>query len=59
MIWEQYQPAISLAGRTKFQNFSPENIQAFYRLKLQSIEERLTACTGGMPQLKIMDQQQP
>jgi hypothetical protein len=49
MIWEEYHPAISLAGGIKFHNFSPDNIQAFYRLKLQSIEERLNACGGGMP----------
>jgi len=26
MLWEQYQPAISLAGKTKFQNFSQDNV---------------------------------
>jgi hypothetical protein len=49
MILEHYHPAITLAGKTKFQNFSPDNIQAFYRLKLQSIEERLAAGAGGRP----------
>ena len=46
MIWEQYHSAISVAGKTKFKNFTQENIQAFYRLKLQSIEEKLQ---GGVP----------
>ena len=34
MISEQYDSGISVAGKTKFENFSQDNIQAFYRLKL-------------------------
>jgi hypothetical protein len=40
-IWEQYQPAISIAGKCKFENFTEQNVQAFYRLKLQSIEHKI------------------
>jgi hypothetical protein len=40
-IWEQYQPAISIAGKCKFENFTEQNVQAFYRLKLQSIENKI------------------
>jgi hypothetical protein len=43
VIWDQYYPAISIAGKNKFQNFTEENIQAFYRLKLQSIENKISA----------------
>jgi hypothetical protein len=41
MISDQYHAAVSVAGRKKFEDFTQDNIQAFYRLKLQSIEERL------------------
>ena len=41
MLWDQYQPGISAAGKTKFENFTQDNIHAFYRLKLQSIETKL------------------
>ncbi len=43
LIWEHYHPAISIAGKFKFENFSEENVQAFYRLKLQSIESKIEA----------------
>ena len=41
MLWEQYHSAITVAGKTRFENFTQDNIQAFYRLKLLSIEEKL------------------
>ncbi len=47
MIWDQYHPAISIAGRKKFKDFNQDAINAFYRLKLQSIEERLGQEGGG------------
>ncbi len=43
VIWDQYYPAISIAGKNKFQNFTEENVHAFYRLKLQSIENKIGA----------------
>jgi hypothetical protein len=47
MIWDQYHPAISIAGRKKFKDFNQDTIHAFYRLKLQSIEERLGREAGA------------
>ncbi len=44
MLWDQYNAGISVAGKAKFKDFSQDNIQAFYRLKLQSIEIKL----GGL-----------
>ena len=49
MLWDQYQPAISAAGKTKFASFTQDNIHAFYRLKLQSIEAKLLEGGGGRP----------
>jgi hypothetical protein len=41
MIEKQYNSAISVAGKTKFSKFTQDNIQAFYRLKISSIENKL------------------
>jgi hypothetical protein len=41
MIEKQYNLAISVAGKTKFSNFTQDNIKAFYRLKISSIENKL------------------
>jgi len=46
MIWDLYHSAISVAGEKKFENLTPDNIQAFYRLKLSSIEEKLRISTA-------------
>ena len=43
VIWTVYEPAISIAGKCKFENFTELNVQAFYRLKLQSIENKIGA----------------
>ncbi len=42
-IWEKYHPAISIAEKCKFENFTEQNVQAFYRLKLQSIEHKIAS----------------
>jgi hypothetical protein len=47
MIWEQYHSSISIAGRKKFEDFNQVSTETFYRLKLQSIEERLVQNGGG------------
>ena len=41
MIWDEYLPAIMVSGKSKFEDFSEDNVQAFYRLKLQSIEKQI------------------
>ena len=46
-IFIEYQAGIQIAGTKKFTGFTKENIEAFYRLKLRSIESRLGQ---GMPQ---------
>jgi len=45
-IFIEYQAGIQIAGTKKFTGFTKENIEAFYRLKLRSIESRLGQ---GMP----------
>jgi hypothetical protein len=40
-ILTEYEAGIQIAGIKKFTNFTKENIEAFYRLKLRSIESRL------------------
>jgi hypothetical protein len=47
MVSEQYSSAISVAGKTKFENFTQDNIHAFYRLKLKSIEDKLGVGGGA------------
>ncbi len=44
-IFVQYNAGIQIAGSKEFKNFSKENVEAFYRLKLRSIESRL--CKNG------------
>jgi hypothetical protein len=46
-IFIEYEAGIQIAGTKKFSGFTKENIEAFYRLKLRSIESRLGQ---GMPQ---------
>ena len=46
-IFIEYEAGIQIAGTKKFTGFTKENIEAFYRLKLRSIESRLGQ---GMPQ---------
>ena len=41
MIWDEYLPGIMVSGKSKFEDFSEDNVQAFYRLKLQSIEKQI------------------
>jgi predicted kinase len=41
MIWDEYLPGIMVSGKSKFEDFSEANVQAFYRLKLQSIEKQI------------------
>ena len=41
MIWDEYLPGIMASGKSKFEDFSEDNVQAFYRLKLQSIEKQI------------------
>jgi hypothetical protein len=41
MIWDEYLPGIVVSGKSKFEDFSEDNVQAFYRLKLQSIEKQI------------------
>jgi hypothetical protein len=45
-IFIEYDAGIQIAGTKKFTGFTKENIEAFYRLKLRSIESRLEQ---GMP----------
>ena len=45
-IYIEYEAGIQIAGTKKFAGFTKENIEAFYRLKLRSIESRLGQ---GMP----------
>ena len=40
-LFIEYEAGIQIAGTKKFSGFSKENIEAFYRLKLRSIESRL------------------
>jgi hypothetical protein len=40
-IFIDYEAGIQIAGTKSFTGFSKENIEAFYRLKLRSIESRL------------------
>jgi hypothetical protein len=40
-IFIEYEAGIQIAGTKKFSGFTKENIEAFYRLKLRSIESRL------------------
>jgi hypothetical protein len=40
-IFIEYEAGIQIAGTKKFTGFTKENIEAFYRLKLRSIESRL------------------
>jgi len=40
-LFLQYKSGIRISGKKPFQNFKKENIEAFYRLKLRLIEERL------------------
>ena len=40
-IFIAYEAGIQIAGAKKFTGFTKENIEAFYRLKLRSIESRL------------------
>lgn len=40
-IFIDYEAGIKIAGTKRFTGFSKENIEAFYRLKLRSIESRL------------------
>jgi hypothetical protein len=40
-IFIEYDAGIQIAGTKKFTGFTKENIEAFYRLKLRSIESRL------------------
>ena len=46
-IFIEYEAGIQIAGTKKFTGFTKENIEAFYRLKLRSIESRLGQ---GVPQ---------
>ena len=46
-IFIEYEAGIQIAGTKKFSGFTKENIEAFYRLKLRSIESRLGQ---GVPQ---------
>jgi hypothetical protein len=34
-------PGIIISGKSKFQDFSEDNVQTYYRLKLQSIEKQI------------------
>jgi hypothetical protein len=45
-IFIEYEAGIQIAGTKKFTGITKENIEAFYRLKLRSIESRLGQ---GMP----------
>jgi hypothetical protein len=45
-IFIEYEAGIQIAGTKKFSGLTKENIEAFYRLKLRSIESRLGQ---GMP----------
>ena len=45
-IFIEYEAGIQIAGTKKFTGFTKENIEAFYRLKLRSIESRIGQ---GMP----------
>ena len=40
-IWDQYLPGIMVSGKAEFKGFTETNVQAFYRLKLQSIEKQI------------------
>jgi hypothetical protein len=40
-IFIEYEAGIQIAGTKKFTGLTKENIEAFYRLKLRSIESRL------------------
>ena len=40
-IFIEYEAGIQIAGTKKFTGFTKENIEAFYRLKLRSIESRI------------------
>jgi hypothetical protein len=42
-VFEVYKAGIKIAGNKPFTNFTKENSEAFYRLKLRLIEERLDA----------------
>ena len=46
-IFTEYEAGIQIAGTKKFTGFTKENIEAFYRLKLRTIESRLGQ---GQPQ---------
>jgi hypothetical protein len=46
-IFIEYEAGIQIAGTKKFTGFTKENIEAFYRLKLRSIESRIGQ---GVPQ---------
>jgi hypothetical protein len=46
-IFKEYEAGIQIAGTKRFTGLSKENIEAFYRLKLRSIESRLQQ---GVPQ---------
>ncbi len=40
-LWNEYKTGLLVAGTKPFSGFSKENTEAFYRLKLRSIESRL------------------
>ncbi len=40
-LWNEYRGGLLIAGKKPFSGFSKENTEAFYRLKLRSIESRL------------------
>jgi hypothetical protein len=41
MIWNEYLAGIMVSGKSEFEDFSEDNVQAFYRLKLQSVEKQI------------------
>ena len=41
LLYECYKPALIFAGTKEHLDFSKENLEAFYRLKFRSIEERI------------------
>ncbi len=49
-IFRQYSIGIQAAGTKPFVNFTKENVEAFYRLKLRSLESRI-----GNNQINIQD----
>ena len=55
-IFTEYEAGIQIAGTKKFTGLTKENIEAFYRLKLRSIESRLGQ--GIIPKLPGLPQAQ-